>query len=178
MTETLCFLDCDGVVADLCSALAHLHGVPVETWPAGEYDLTRILRKPVDHVWAPARGATFWACLALLPWARELVDLCDARFKRQNVAFLTQPVRDPQSLAGKAEWLREHFPGRAWFIGPGKAALARPGTVLIDDADVNVAAWRDKGGAACLFPQRWNAWHESSHDPMALVRAWLEALPH
>lgn len=172
MTDPVCFLDVDGVVADLCGALAVRFKRPVSTWPRGDYDLSRILGFESHGALWNDLGHEFWAMLPLTPWARDLVSLVDAEFGCHRVVFVTvSELLDPGCASGKAVWLREHFPGRAWFIGPNKAVLARPGALLIDDADVNVAAWQDRDGPAILLPARWNARHKGEGDPLASVDA-------
>lgn len=153
------FVDVDGVLADLVTALAAALGkddLHRGNWPA-TYSLSDALGEPIDRIWGhpSVEGAEFWAKLPKLPWADALVDMLVRRFQG-DVCFLTQPVRDPASLGGKKEWLREHYPDIPFLIGNQKRLVAAPGFVLVDDHLINAEDWRDGGGDAILIPAPWN----------------------
>lgn len=183
------FLDIDGVLADFTGALASLIGLDPDDihdrWPAGDYGLGWLAveagwsDKPDEGmVWAriDAAGVWWWADLPLLPWFGELLDLLAAG--EGEVVLLTSPSRDPAAASGKMHWIQRHFGGHAFrrfLIGPPKYAVARPGALLIDDSDRQVAGWRRppcgrEGGLGVLFPRPWNVAHERSADPLAAVR--------
>jgi hypothetical protein len=75
--------------------------------------------------------------------------------------ILTSPSKDPAAAAGKTRWLQSVFGRdfRSYLIGPDKQSCARPGAVLIDDRDENCDSFRQAGGRAIVFPQRWNSGH-------------------
>lgn len=168
----LMFVDVDGVVADLPADLGRVHGLPVEKWPAGLYDLEKIFGKKQSEIWqhSDVLGADFWADLPIYPWAKDLIAFLDRTFGADQVIFLTQPVRDPQCLAGKAIWLRTHFPHRNYAIGPNKTMISRPGSWLLDDSEKNVSLWSERApGYGVLFPSRQNKLHGET-DPLGYVQ--------
>lgn len=181
MSEIRCCLDVDGVLADLVGALARVHEVDLGAaphyprWPAGAYDLTTALGKPYAKVWEHPLVTTagFWRDLALTPWSSDLVEILESRFGK--VCLLTGAVRDPSCAAGKAEWIRAHFPGRPWFVGPSwaKPILAIRERWLVDDSDENCEAWEAAGGRAILLPRPWNTAHARARDPLGAVVAAL-----
>lgn len=170
------FLDMDGVLTDFVSAALRVHGRPdaLERWPAGERDVPKMLNLSRTQFWnvIDAQGAGFWESLEPFPWFSELIAL--AR-EFAPVTILTAPSLAPHCLEGKVKWLHAHFPkdkGRLftdYLIGSHKHLLARPGRVLIDDAESQVEAFRASDGSAILFPQIWNA-NFAIEDRLAYVR--------
>jgi len=82
--------------------------------------------------------------------------------KPEDIFILTTPTKDPNSLAGKLEWIHAHFPAfmhRQYLVGPRKHFCARPDTLLIDDSDDQVNKFREHGGHAILVPRPWNSAH-------------------
>lgn len=163
-------VDLDGVVANFLCAIANAHDRPDIT----EFINTHAFRKPSTKL-APIfdirrelqindrdfyrpinkQGINFWSNIDLLPYAKELV--CKL-LKLGNVYFCTSPTIDPQSLAGKAKWIRKHFPGlhQRFVITRHKYLLAKPNAILIDDDPHNIDLFRANGGKVLLFPQIWN----------------------
>lgn len=93
----------------------------------------------------------------------SLLSACADLVGRKNVCILTTPTRDPECLAGKLEWIHDHFPPwmhRQYLMGPAKHLLAQPGALLIDDSDLNVKQFRIHGGSAILVPRPWNPLHK------------------
>ena len=91
----------------------------------------------------------------ILVWSSDAVG-------KENVHFLSSPTLSPDSLAGKLEWIQQYAPSwmqRQFLIGPSKNLCANPKTLLIDDSDKNVAAFREAGGYAILVPRPWNHLH-------------------
>lgn len=157
MTAPVCFLDLDGTLADLVTALARAHGKSIQrgTWPA-TYDLRVALEKTHDQIWEhpEVRGEAFWLGLEKLPWADELVALARERF--DEVAILSQGVQDPACYAGKVAWVQRHYPGLHVAVATRKVLHARPGLVLVDDYERNETEWTARGGEAILVPAPWN----------------------
>jgi hypothetical protein len=172
------FLDVDGVIADFAGASAALHGrgPSLDWWPLGAYDMAAAMGLSEPEFWAPINdaGADFWAGLAPLPWAEDLVQ-CIMR-QCSGFTLLTSPSRHPSSAHGKVQWIHRMFGTgfRNYMIGSQKHLLSRwPGAILIDDFHANVAAFREHGGRAILFPQRWNANH--SADQLSYTAAEIAA---
>ncbi len=176
------FLDMDGVLTDFVSAALRLHGrlEALEDWPEGERDIPRILKLSRTQYWKliDEQGADFWASLKPFEWFSQLVGLVR---EFAPITILTAPSISPSSLEGKVRWLYEHFPrenGRvfnSYLIGSQKDLVARSKRVLIDDADINVEAFRAAGGEAILFPQLWNS-NFAIQDRLEYVRTELHAL--
>jgi hypothetical protein len=164
MTINRIFLDLDGVLADWASAAIIACGYDpkqvLDGWPPGTYELADVLGISGNAMWraVDARGAAFWAELEPLPWCADLMDMCQAI---APTTILTSPSKDPAAAAGKTRWLQSVFGRdfRGYLIGPDKRSCARAGAVLIDDHDGNCKAFRDAGGRAIVFPQRWNSGH-------------------
>ena len=90
------------------------------------------------------------------PW---LLHRCAAKVGKENVYFLTCPTNNPDCLAGKLEWIHRNTPKwmhRQYMMGPPKQVCGRPDTLLIDDREANVDAFRADGGRAILMPRPWN----------------------
>lgn len=109
----------------------------------------------------------FWDCFNRKAWAsvppsdelKLLLRNCVALVGRENICILTSPVLSPSCLEGKVDWIRKYLPEwlhRQFLIGPPKHFCARPDTLLIDDAQHNIDAFREAGGQVLLMPRPWN----------------------
>jgi len=174
------YLDMDGVLANFVGAAARAFGFTeaelLKRWVPGEYSVHKPLGLEAEHLlWARLnlKGRSFWSEIELYPWAEELWALCSS-FAPTFIA--TSPARDPDSSAGKVEWL-QRWRGtefRDYVITPKKELLATPGALLIDDLEANVDKWRERGGRAVLFPQIWNASHPWISERVDTVRMALK----
>ncbi len=111
-----------------------------------------------------------WASVPLSPEFAFIVSWAEANVGQEYVHFLTSPTLSPDCLAGKLEWIQRFAPKwmqRQFLMGPSKHLCAKPGVLLIDDGDRNVAAFREGGGQAILVPRPWNSLH--GRDPMAYL---------
>ena len=124
-------------------------------------------------------AASFWSSIPRAVWAKcpksdffqWLLDTCETAVGRENLCIATSPTKDPESLAGKLEWIHDHCPEwlhRQFAITPRKWLFARPDSLLIDDRDKNVYYWRRHGGPAIMVPRPWN--NLRGHNP----RQYLE----
>jgi 5'(3')-deoxyribonucleotidase len=155
-----CFLDLDGVIADFVGGACKAHKRPnpyAGPTPAKEFDMDKIWGMTPEQFWAPM-DYHFWAQLARMPDAHEILLHVESAFGRENVCILTSPARDPQCSSAKHAWIAACLPNyrRRFFIGSAKQFFARPDAVLVDDYDKNVDAFRDAGGQAILVPRPWN----------------------
>lgn len=157
------YLDLDGVCCDFLSAALRLHNLDPEAvwkwWPAGEWDVCRVLDMTPANFWAPINDSVgFWAQLEPYNW---FASLYAALADLGEVIFLTTPHDCAASWAGKQCWIRNRgFGQRQVVMTPRKELLARPSAVLIDDNDQNVGSFALHGGKAITFPQQWNSHHE------------------
>ena len=93
--------------------------------------------------------------LLLLDLSRHIVGL-------RNVYFLSTPTLCPLSCSGKLKWLKQCAPKsmqRQYLFGPPKHLCATPDSLLIDDNDEKVFAFRRAGGQAISMPRPWNTNH-------------------
>ena len=157
-------LDLDGVSVRFVEAACRVHGRVFDegTWPAGEYDIAKVLGINEDEFWEVIhrQGVDFWHGLEPYPWFERLyVEL--RRLGR--VYFVTSPTDSSHSAAGKMLWLKDRFGNdfKDFIITRQKHLLSNTDCVLIDDSDRNIEAFERHGqGKGILFPQRWNSAYE------------------
>jgi len=167
---TKCFIDLDGVLADLHRATCE------------RFDITLVgVPRPVSWNWIYERtglaeaelwdslDTEFWANLPLTPEAGEILELAEARFSQ--VCLLSNPMNKPQAIVGKIRWIERHFPHLPHLLGSCKHFCASDGAVLIDDHDDNVEAFCEAGGMGILLPRPWNKLHYLN--PMEYLRRRL-----
>lgn len=115
----------------------------------------------------PIGLSDFWEAVPREAWQNApkslecnwLIETCAQLVGRDEVYIATSPTKDPESHAAKVIWIRENLPEwlhRQYFITPRKWLLARPDTLLLDDAAHNCQAFRDEGGEAINVPRPWN----------------------
>ncbi len=128
----------------------------------GAYNQLRIKGSP------EVTKSQFWNSITREVWAgapksREFQFILDHSTQlvgEENVCLLTSPTIDPDSLAGKLEWIHKNTPRwmhRQFLVGPCKHFCARPDSLLIDDSDDKVNKFREHGGHAILVPRPWNS---------------------
>ena len=104
-----------------------------------------------------------WATTPVSPEFDYLLHWAERRVTRDHVYFLTSPTLDPDSVAGKLEWIQSYAPRwmhRQYMIGPAKHLCANAESLLIDDRDKNVEEFISAGGQAILVPRPWNSLHD------------------
>lgn len=178
-------IDMDGVVTDFVRPAARLFGTEfadlVESgrWAPGTFDMYEALGVGRSDFYGTldAAGGQFWRELPAYPWARRLLDL--AR-RLAATYFCTAPILHPECAGAKIEWLRA-FTGNPryndYVVTKHKQLLANRRTVLVDDSDANVDAFREAGGLAVQVPAHWNRRHRLLADgvvPLAVVALELE----
>ena len=108
--------------------------------------------------WQPIRemGHDFWENLPVLPWGPALVR--HVAKLDPDFLFVTYPDSHPAAYSGKYAWLQKHFPEYADKLVPirDKTVLVRPNWLLIDDVKKQVDGFCEAGGAAFLWPARYN----------------------
>lgn len=172
------FLDLDGVLANFVRGAAPLfgreHDELVAGWPAGEYDMTKVLGITEDEFFFEihAAGADFWADLPPYPYAMDLVHFC------RDLAptyILTRPTACGSSLAGKLRWMQRHFGPDFidYAITWKKELCAGPEAVLVDDHAVNCTKFADGGGTAIVFPAYNNYRHPQADRCVDVVKEEL-----
>lgn len=159
------YLDMDGVVSGAHEAFLKVLGREdlLKDYPAGEFNTDKVAGISEKTMWRKidAAGRDLWSKMPVLPWAHELYEKLG---ELGDVVFLTSPSYDPDSLAGKLEWLQRFTKQkdfRDYIMTTRKDLLAGPGAVLVDDRPENCEKFRAAGGRAVLFPA---AWQGSSDD--------------
>jgi len=165
------FLDLD----DVCNTLAPfvLHSVGGNIGPS---DYARYPRAHGFNISDAANAmlggprytpASLWASIPRSVWVKVpesdffpwLLDACAQAVGRENVCIATSPTKDPDCLAGKLEWIHDHFPEwmhRQYAITPRKHLFARSDSLLIDDYGENIERFEANGGHAITVPRPWN----------------------
>lgn len=166
----------------------------------GEWDLQTILELSDRQMWDAVRfqGADFWRDLPEKYYATSLLHMVQEFCEKHNATWyvLTGPQPNPDSLVGKQRWLNNfmasHFPEEChtdyqqslyfdrMIPTLHKHLLAKPGTLLIDDADHNVNAFRQAEGDAILYPVAGNTLHKLRSDSHAydyVVRELAKRFP-
>lgn len=169
------FLDLDGVLSDFMLSAAKVFGFEdfehqeepkVHKW----FDLTsKEFWTTIDR-----SGFDFWAEMAKLEYADELVKLCLQETKQ--VYFLTSPARHHSCAAGKVHWIQTHYPrlSRNLVITPHKYLCAAPDRYLIDDTESKINKFNEFGGKGILFPQKWNKNRGFIPDRLGYVKQQLQ----
>lgn len=167
------FLDLDGVLNLFVTKLFNRMGVwgdprSYAGYPDVGFDIVaayNALRQPQWH--REHTSTSFWNNITRTDWLdvpisdemNWLIGHAEALVGRDNVAILTATSRDPESAAGKVEWIYANLPKwlhRQYLIAPNKTFCAAPGNLLVDDSDKNVDAFTAAGGQALLVPRPWN----------------------
>ena len=170
-------LDVDGILADFirgtCKLYGWDHAALMADWPRDDpWDYYKRYRMTMGDFYGGIEraGAAFWEWLEQYPHARRFYDFCRGQCP---TTFCTTPSPCPEGLAGKYRWLRRFTDRRELrdvVFTFDKAMLARPGVLLVDDSDANVARYRAAGGDAVLWPALWNARHAESDKAERIVR--------
>lgn len=176
MIPTRIFLDLDDVCNKFTMHALKAAGCLVEAHELDkfrpEWGFNIIAAANALHPYWTFSLKSFWAAIGQEVWAtapesdefKKLLSSCATLVGRENVCILTTPVKDPASLAGKLEWIHAHCPAwmhRQYLMGPQKHLLATSDSLLIDDSDANVDAFRAHGGQALLVPRPWNSRHKA-----------------
>ena len=162
------YLDMDGVCVGFLEAACRMHGhdFDTESWPAGEYDIAKVLGIGDEEFWEVihSQGVDFWRGLEPYPWFERLYTELQ---RLGRVYFLTSPTDSSHSAAWKMLWLKDRFGDsyKDFVITRQKYLLSSADSILIDDYDRNINAFESYGqGSGILFPQRWNSAYEHIHD--------------
>ena len=154
--DIMIYIDLDGVTASWQKSLSKLVDIDYE-----DEEIRSHLKKnngkiddisDSDEMWEKIKkeGSKFWAELDLFSWSKRLWEKMNE--KSNNVYFLTTPSEEPESCAGKHEWIKKHFDTRKFVIAPEKQVCANPNAILIDDFPENIEAFEKAGGHGFLWP--------------------------
>jgi len=161
-------LDMDGVIADFFTSAIMEHPSALNLGIVTPADLET--RYPKDKGWdiPSALGVTsgefwrkidtyeFWRGLPAFAGAREFVESVS---RMVPVAICTSPSLNSDCCKAKVDWINLHignqYPVYLCYRG-GKEMFANERTLLIDDYDRNVEAFRKAGGRAILVDRPWS----------------------
>lgn len=186
MRRPVIFCDFDDVIGDFRGAAAAVHGFESrdvtykwDFW--ADWGLTK------EQFWAPIRelGPEFYGHVSCTPWAWELWDvLMNQPFE---VKILSASPDHPEGFTGKRLWCDRYLAASRHrnappykgdspdvMIARDKYTVARPHTLLIDDGEHNVEAFRAAGGQAITWPAAWNNMRHLADNPLEYVKTELE----
>lgn len=172
--DQICFLDCDGVLADFVGGCARRLGLDCSYFDSlplpMPWDLSRLFGMSKEQVKEFEQGldVEFWESLEPYSWAEELVDFLSEVFG-DNVLICTSagPFGDgvyfQNAVVGKEKWVLRHFPKfkKRTVVCYDKRFLASPRHILIDDSSKNCTNFQMYGGHAILFPRIYNGNYSS-----------------
>jgi 5'(3')-deoxyribonucleotidase len=161
------YLDMDGVLADFDKKSIELLGKRLKDFPDSQSGWAAMIQHQ-----------NIYDILDPMPDARDLVNgVFDIRETFDfEIAILTAIPRVgsiPDARLHKRQWILRHFPELIFNfnIGPHakhKQFHARAGDVLIDDSELNIPQWIDKGGYGIL--------HTSAEDSLMKLELYLKSL--
>src|SRR3990167_5851256 len=178
MSQQVCFLDLDGVLADFVAAMHKAHNrANAYDNPTnhGLWDLDKIWGMDAAQFWS-TDTYEFWAEVPRMYDADRIVRAALETFGQKRVAILTAPSKGHGCVPGKREWVRRNYPELAnhMIFTKAKRFIAGPNNLLVDDKDSNVLEFREAGGRAILVPRLWNSQHNLLPvDVASMVRCWL-----
>lgn len=163
------FVNVDDVLNDFTMHALRLMGCPANSvYPTDVgYDIVAACNRLQSRTvgWRPNE---FWAYLPEEAWSEALsspecswlLSECASIVGQENVFLCTSATTHPSSLSGKLKWIHRYLPTwihRQYIITPHKYLLARPDTLLIDDAPKQCEDFRRGGGEVIMVPRPWNA---------------------
>jgi len=134
------FLDMDDTITAFSESVKELgagSGLPDD---ASDEDRQRMY-KAIDEA-----GVEFWA---KMPWAKEGKALWKF-LKPYHPVLLSSPGKFRDAEPGKQNWVNRELPGVTLICDPEKFRYAERGSILIDDMQSNIEAWKEAGGTGIL----------------------------
>jgi 5'(3')-deoxyribonucleotidase len=160
------YLDMDGVLVDFVGGvLAHHNIDPSEQANIKSWDFFQQFEIDEKNFWKTTAGKiAFWRNLPPYDYTQDVMDYC--RMYAEEVKLCTS-CGCPAAASGKNDWAKTwlNIESKDVIHIVDKWRLAyMPGTILIDDSEINLAHWHNACTAAnrglyawsILFPQPWN----------------------
>ena len=166
-------LDLDGVITDFRRPAVAAHFRPPEDYSGPmRYAVHEDLGMTAEQFWQPL-DYSFWVNLPFGPDGRSILAVVEQVFGPERVCILTSPPLNHHATSAKPWWIAHNLEryARRFLIGPAKEFAAGPGSLLIDDSEANVNAFRGAGGEAFLLPRPWN--RSFGLDPLTSLRTFL-----
>lgn len=157
-------LDQDGVLASFATAAVEW----VNLYKQDNVTMERVVKEcnwDLEKMWSLTQKEwweiidlypDFWLEIPMFPWALKLHErLCEYA---EEIVILTAPSKSFHCIPHKLIWLEEKMgiDRKNVITGKKKYLLARPDTLLIDDAEHNCREFREAGGKAIQIPSDWN----------------------
>lgn len=174
-------LDCDGVLADYCTAcfdLIEKHSGDRHTHEeVTHWDIFNILGKPhLKPLMKDAAAKGGW-CLGfpMYPGAQDFVQRLETL---GEVVIVTSPMTTPFWAYERTVWLEQHFKIPKGRIVHTEGKQYVRGDVLIDDADENCVRWHEEYPEALtlLWDAPYNRTVDVSKTGIKRVASWDEAI--
>lgn len=145
------YIDMDGVLADFDKGVRQMCHCEVASQD-------KRFPKVNDAMWEAIRGVPrFYEQLEVLPGAKEMLRDIYAIFgnRCEILSGIPRPHRMVEGAAeGKIRWMRQHFEEdikiNIVYREDKKDFVTGKDCVLIDDLDINIAAWEASGGTGIL----------------------------
>jgi 5'(3')-deoxyribonucleotidase len=108
----------------------------------------------------------FWCSIPLMPWAYNLIDLCEKLAGKENVYILSSQIPIEECVAGKTYCVNWHFPEyeNKLILSRNKEILVDEQSMLIDDYNGNFLKFIDanKRKNFFLFPSLCNSLYKQA----------------
>lgn len=163
-------LDMDGVLVDFMTAALKRFGhdaAEVYSRPEakGVWEIADLIGVTRNAFYSSFNDREFWEHLPWMPEGKGLYEsvLNGVSGTDAEVFLCTSPMRSPGCFAGKAAWVERELGSEVLsrlVICGAKHKLANPDTLLIDDSERNVAAFKAYGGRTITVPRPWNAYRD------------------
>lgn len=156
-------LDMDGVLVNFVKGVCALHNMQCPTdvvsydiWKHRAFQNNGITYEDTVEAIRNVGAKVFWEMLTPYDETTELMSVLYGT--GLGIQIITTPMRQVPSYYGKKAWLRKYHPelSHKVIFTDNKYWYANDATILIDDKDDNVIAFRKSGGHAILYPQSWN----------------------
>ncbi|MCK9570134.1 adenylyltransferase/cytidyltransferase family protein [Candidatus Pacearchaeota archaeon] len=154
----LALVDLDGVLVDFVGAMAKALNVPYRPDQIrGEYDVGKIFGLKTDLF--SLFGPDFWEACDWMRDGQAILQTVIRAVGEDHVWICSSPTHESSSPMGKLRWIEKHLDdrwARRYIFTPHKDLLAKPGTILVDDSDAVIDAFRKVGGQAVRVARPWN----------------------
>lgn len=178
MRKIKVMLDMDGVLVNFIQGAISIHGKPLKHDEVDTWNFHKKFWQMSSADFFKPMEFDFWTQLERYDWAYHVTTAINDVVTDNETFYCTSPSDNKGCIDGKKFWLRTygfHGDNHEQFIPiRRKDLLAGPDVLLIDDSDHNVAAFRNAGGMAILFPQPWNENRELTEDRIGYLRKQLE----
>lgn len=145
------YIDMDGVIVDFDKMFKEKFGMFF-----AEYEK----KHGSEKTWTDVEkyGEKFWSEMKWLPDGKKLWNYV----KKHNPTILSTPARFKESETGKIKWLKREIGKVPTILIKDKSKYADEKSVLVDDYDFKINAWKDKKGIGIL--------HTSTNDTIKKLK--------